>query len=259
MIKNKIFLVLIIFIAVSAYWGIFNVYSYKTDELNDSLEKIPIVVVSQNDTLINKIKISVDSLNFVSKSNLTMSDSLKNSLIEKYKLDNASDYLNSSGLPNILKIYIKKGMFTANAKMQIGNMLLRSKNDVVIKYNDPFWAKVNDEVSFLQNAMKMITIFFWGIFAIILLYLKCTFEQLNAFYWKVFLRGGGNFSKRIIQEILYSILISLIAVILVWTEFYFLKSYSNYIVVNSLTYYFMMFGGILLINLISLIFIKKKI
>ena len=259
MIKNRIFLILITFIAVSAYWGTFNVYSYKTNELNSSLEKIPIIVVSQNDTLISNIKTSIDSLDFVSKSILTMSDSLKNSLINKYKLDNAFDYLNSSGLPNILKIYIKKGMFTADAKTNIGNLLLRDKENITIKYNDSLWLQVDNKVSFLQNAIRIIMVAFWGIFAIILLYLKFTFEQLNAFYWRVFLRGGGDFSKRIIQEIIYSLLVSLIVIILIWIEFYFLRNYSNYIVVDSLKYYFMMFGGILLINLISLIFIKKKI
>ena len=259
MIKNRIFLILITFIAISAYWGFFNLYSYKVNKLNDSLEKIPIIVISQNDSLISKIKTSSDSLAFVSQSILTMSDSLKNTLINKYNLDNANQYLDESNLPNILKIYIKKGMFTANSKLVIGNTLLHFKSDIIIKYNDIFWTEVNDKILFLQNAMKIITIFFWSIFALIILYLKFIFEKLNAFYWGVFLRGGGNFSERFIQEIIYSILISLIAIILLWVEFYFLKSYSKYVVISDLKYYSMMFGGILLINLISLTFIKKKI
>ena len=123
-------------IALFAYNIFYNVIDVKINAYQKILDKIPIIVVTDNDSLLYKVSSELDTLNFIDKIYFIMPDTLRKNLIKKYKLETANRYLKNSYLPKLMKIYVKNGKFNSENKTKIASVLKKYKNHFTIKYND---------------------------------------------------------------------------------------------------------------------------
>ncbi len=258
MIKKILFLVAILTLSLFAYNVFYNVIEVKINAQNELLEKIPIIVISENDTLLYKISSEIDSLNFIEKITYTMADTLRKNLIKRYKLENAKRYLNNSYLPNIMKIFLKKGQFNSESKTLIANILKKYKNEISIRYNDELWREINVRTDFLKSFFSNLSYTYWGIITLLLFFLHYLFEMLENSYWKIFLKSGGHISYWLKKRVLQAFLIAILSVIISYSMFIPLKVLSPYFNLPDKILVLYEFVGILCVNLLSVLILRRK-
>ena len=257
MTKNLIFLIITFSLAFFAYNIFYNVVEVKKNAYAEALEDIPITVISTNDTLLYEIKTELDSIDFISKINFIMADTLRKNLIKRYKLDVANKYIQNSNLPNIMKIFIKKGEFTSDNKTKIAEKLLKHKDKIQIKYNDYLWEINSYYITFFEDIFKNVSYVYWGIFALVLFYLKHLFELLDKHYWAKYFKSGGSLSRWLKIRILQSFIVSLLIVLIAYAVLYPLKLFSPYFAPIGVKILLYEFAGLFFVNLISILLSKR--
>ncbi len=258
MIKYIIFLIAVLTMALIAFNIFTNVINVKVNAYNDVLTDIPIIVVSHNDTILFKISDTLKSFDFVEKTAYTMADTIRKNLIKRYKLEAADKYLNNSDLPNILKIFVKKGKFESDIKIKIADILSKYKENISIKYNDDLWQETRSKIDFLKDFYRKISIVYWLTVVILIIILKVIFENLNAYYWEKYFKSGGLFKGWLLSRVYQSFFIALFSVGLSYLFFIPLKVFSPYFIPANYMILIYEFIGILLVNLISIIFLIRK-
>ncbi len=258
MIKNLIFLSLILIISLFAYNFFYNVVNYKIMQFEKSVADIPVVVVSHNDSLITRLSVKLDSLDFVDNIKISMADTLRKNLIKRYKLEKAKKYLEDSKLPNVLKIFVKKGMFTSYNKTVLAQKLKPYTKEIIIKYNDEIWQETTDKIDFFKRILYNISLIYAGLLGILFIYLRYIFEMMTNPYWIKFAKSGGRYSKRFYSFLLNSFVISLFSVLIAYFAFYPLKVFSPYFNPVNRMIVIYEFAIVLCVNLLTMFLIKRK-
>jgi hypothetical protein len=142
-------------------------YQYK------QVVKYPVTVYSWDTELMKQLQSELLMHKFVEKVEYTSSEESRNVMIEKYKLDNPDDILQSDALPQLLRIYIKGSAKAREQKLIIKDKLdkLPDKNRLMVEYQDEIWNATFKRVD-QWNQIRWILIGFLGLVIFLVFLLK---------------------------------------------------------------------------------------
>ncbi len=188
------------------------------------LSDMPILVYAYNNSQLNALKDNLDQNPAVLKTEIQPAETLKKNMIEKYNLAN-DELVQNSKLPDLLIINFKGDKKIAYLK--ILQQVRNNHPDFLLDYNikavDELFAGLEQFI-----ALRSYLIYFLlGLYVIIMFYTRSFYEIANMEYWKIFMRAGGDISRRhknffIHSAILYFTgpLLSLIAALYAGNQFF---------------------------------------
>ncbi|HPY96967.1 MAG TPA: hypothetical protein PL063_07115 [Candidatus Cloacimonadota bacterium] len=183
-------LYLLVFLAVFLLLG--KSYLYENTYYH-KLQGMPILVYSQDLPKLNELKSKLEALPWVAEAEIKENKDLKANLIEKYKLVN-DDIMRSTRLPNLMIISFKgkeKGAY-----LQILQQIRTDYPKFLLDYD----IQGVDKLFYNLNAYRKIrNTLVWVLISfafMILFYANIYYESCNNEFWRIYLKAGGDISKR---------------------------------------------------------------
>lgn len=176
----------------SFFWII--IYSHHLEnQYYKKLTDMPILVYAYNQDQLNVLKENLDSNSSIMNTQIQTNDNLKKGLIDKYNLS-GDELIQSARLPHLLII-----RFKGSEKLSFIKILQQIRTnypDFLLDYNVKGVDELFDSLNQFKLLRSRLIYIMLLMVLLIMFYSRSFYEMANMDYWRVYIRAGGDISKR---------------------------------------------------------------
>ncbi len=176
--RKSIIVQFLIALILLAAWSFGIVVSQQyMNTIYGNLYKYPILVYSYDFDRLNRLKVDLDKVTFITEITLEKSADLSAALQKKYQLDNAQEILQNSPLPNLLVI-----RYEGSNRQQLQGIIFQINSydkTMLLEYRESAWDEIfNNAYDFKQKADLFLWL--WVAFSLFFLIIsRIKYENIN--------------------------------------------------------------------------------